>query len=573
MQGKRWRGQRAYEAGASVVHRCLVSPLSTPVMTPTLRQPRFPARPSRTPRLCAGALVACALALCCLGAFTAAAAHAASRPNVVLIQTDDQTFQELYAKLNDGKPAMPNTLRRIANRGVTFRNYYTSYPLCCPSRTTLLTGTYAHNHGVLVNYLPNFGYQAFKRGWAFEENLAPWLQRAGYETIHVGKFLNQYGIIPGEETTQPPGWDQWETVVADSSPNLYYGYSMNLNGTVVGPFGSYEQPDSPDCGTGSGPSCNYRTEVEMNLATEQIASAASTGEPFYLQLDVSAPHVDAAGPPGPTPEPRDQGLASRMHYHPAAYNERELGDKPRFLRSDRLGRRQLGVIQTAYRNEVETLHGADRAIGEILDQLQRSGVDQNTYVIFLSDNGYFHGEHRIASGKYLPYEPSARVPFVISGPDIHRGIASAAVSNVDVAPTILELAGAAAGHPVDGSSLLPYVRDNSRRSRVPIALEGFTGKPGEGIERISPHGAPVTDYYGIVGDGFKMIRYWNGERELYDLRHDRGEEQNLIADPRYSGVRRVLGRRMRGLRTCAGRACRVPLPRRLPHPAWRRGER
>src|SRR3954447_1611345 len=176
------------------------------------------------------------LLLCCLlaGGFRSDEASA-SQPNVVLIQTDDQTLQQLRARDAEGRPIMPNVLSEIAGRGVSFDRYYVTYPICCPSRTSLLTGLYVHNHGVLINR-PPFGYPAFKRSPSFTYNLAPWLQSAGYRTIHVGKFLNFYG--DAEPTEIPPGWSDWETTVIEEGARRYYGETYNINGPLVGRWGT-----------------------------------------------------------------------------------------------------------------------------------------------------------------------------------------------------------------------------------------------------------------------------------------------------------------------------------------------
>src|SRR3954452_6904589 len=161
-------------------------------------------------------------------------APAASRPNIVVIQTDDQTLADLYATYTDPLSGqvfavMPNTLTLLAGQGITFNRYYVSNPLCCPSRTTMLTGRYSHNNGVLTNFFPSGGFYKLD----LQNNLAVWLHDAGYKTSHEGKFLNQYG--DNDPTQVPPGWDDWHTVIGDA--RLFYGYKTNDNGTVSDPHG------------------------------------------------------------------------------------------------------------------------------------------------------------------------------------------------------------------------------------------------------------------------------------------------------------------------------------------------
>ncbi|MEK6278604.1 MAG: sulfatase-like hydrolase/transferase, partial [Actinomycetota bacterium] len=178
------------------------------------------------------AIVAAVALACALAAAIAAQpglgpAGAASRPNIVLIQTDDMTRQDLYTTFPDpttGLPiaVMPNTLNYLAGGGVNFNRYYVSNPLCCPSRASLLGGRYSHNNLVLTNFFPSGGYYKFDK----QNNVAVWLRNAGYRTSHVGKFMNEYGDQDPAEV--PPGWDEWHTVIGDA--RLFYGYKTNDNG-------------------------------------------------------------------------------------------------------------------------------------------------------------------------------------------------------------------------------------------------------------------------------------------------------------------------------------------------------
>src|SRR5262249_10845734 len=224
--------------------------------------------------------------LCALGGAAArgpASAEAArQRPSFVVIQTDDQTLDELYASFGNPRlQAMPNTLRLIARRGMTFNRYYVSYPLSCPSRVTLLTGRYAHTTGVKGNIQPNGGYFGFSFRAAYKHNLAVWLQEAGYRTIHVGKFLNGYGEEPyssGKEV--PPGWSAWHSVLKSDSTHYYYGYELNDNGQIDGPFGDSGSWDTREYGVkddigcpfapANGLPCYYETDTLTRIAAEEL---------------------------------------------------------------------------------------------------------------------------------------------------------------------------------------------------------------------------------------------------------------------------------------------------------------
>ncbi len=526
-----------------------------------------------------GATAAVALALAGLAAPPPAAA--AARPNVVLIQTDDQNMSELYArKTAPGgatEYAMPNTLALIAGGGITFSRYYVSDPLCCPSRATLLSGQYAHNDGVLGNGPGPFGgYAALNK----QNNLAPWLQGGGYHTIHIGKFLNYYGQPPVSNPSEvPPGWSDWESLVGEDSTHYYYGYRLDDNGAVQGPFGdvTYARRDPPGCPDAppAGGSCDYQTDLLTRRAVQQIDASAGGG-PFYLELDYTAPHGDLRPPWGPEPAPRHYDSWSSVPLpRLPGFNERDVSDKPRFIRAlPRLNLVKIADARQEWQKEVESLRAVDDGVGKIIGALAASGQLADTYVLFTTDNGFFQGEHRIRRSKFLPYEPSAHVPFLIRGPGIAPGTSSGElVSNVDIAPTVLAASGAHPSVAEDGRSLLPFARHPARRSRRPILLEGFTravqGSTSRPAASASSLEAPIRDYGGIRIGPYKYVRYAGGPRELYDLADDPSELHSRAADPRYRAVRVFLGRALRHLRRCAGAACSRPLRAKIPQPRRR----
>jgi N-acetylglucosamine-6-sulfatase len=509
------------------------------------------------------------------------------RPNVVLIQTDDQNVSELYANAAPpGQPpllAMPNTLGLIAGAGITFSRYYVSDPLCCPSRATLLTGQYAHNDGVLGNGPGPFGgYAALDK----QDNLAVWMQNAGYRTIHIGKFLNFYGQPPISDPAEvPPGWTDWETLAGEDSTHYYYGYRLNVNGSVQGPFGdiTYAQRDSPGCPANppAGEACNYQTDVLTERAVDQIAKSAPGG-PFFLELDFTAPHGDLVTPPwGPEPAPRHyDSWATVPLPRPPGFNERDVSDKPPFLRHRaRLSPLAIAQTQQEWQKEVESLRAVDEGVARLIGALAATGELANTYVFFTTDNGFFQGEHRIRRSKFLPYEPSAHVPLLMRGPGIAAASRSGElVSNADLAPTIAQLAGASPTVAEDGRSLLPFARQPRRRTRRPILLEGFTRAVDEATARpreaaagrrgasASSLEAPIRDFQCIRVGPYKYVRYGGGPKELYDLRTDPYELHSQAADPRYRVVRAFLARRLSRLRRCRGATCRRPLKAKIPRP-------
>ena len=424
-----------------------------------------------------------ALAVFALGGGYARAAATETRPSFVVIQTDDQTLEQLYAAYTPFGgatiQAMPNTLALLADRGVTFNRYYTPYSLCAPSRVSLLTGRYAHNNNVRGNVQPEGGFSGFASRSAYTNNLAVWLQQAGYRTIHIGKFLNGYGEPPYPATTVPPGWSAWHTVLDSDTTHYFYGYELNNNGVVEGPYGNsgswetreYGEKDDPGCPLAplNGKPCYYETDVLSRIAAEELGGTPAD-RPFYLQLDYTAPHGDFRRPAGPEPAPRDNELfagAPYPHGPSEGFNEGNVNDKPRFIReAPYLSPTEIHTYRVYYDKALESLRAVDDGVKQVIDTLGALHRLRNTYILFTSDNGFFYGEHRLTGGKFLAYEPSTHLPFLIRGPGIKPGSETGELaSTIDIAPTILELAHAEADRSIDGRSLYPYARDTSLRSR------------------------------------------------------------------------------------------------------------
>jgi arylsulfatase A-like enzyme len=537
------------------------------------------------------------------------AAAALQRPSFVVIQTDDQTLDELYAGFGEPRlQAMPNTLRLLAKRGMTFNRYYVSYPLCCPSRVSLLTGRYAHNDGVKGNVQPNGGYFGFSFRAAYTHNLAVWLQNAGYRTIHVGKFLNGYGEEPYDNgTTVPPGWSAWHTVLKPDSTHYYYGYELNNNGQIEGPYGESGSWDTREYGARddigcpfaptNGQPCFYETDMLTNIAAQELRGT-SPEQPFYLQLDYTAPHGDFRKPAGPEPAPRHYGWfegARYPHDRSQGFDEGNVSDKPRFIReAPYLSLSDIHTYRVYYDKSLEALRSVDDGVREIVDTLGSLHRLRNTYILFTSDNGFFFGEHRLLGGKFLAYEPSTHVPFLIRGPGVKPNTQSnEIVGNVDIAPTVLELAGAEADKSIDGQSMVPFLHDPGLTTLTPYLFESFVetsdveanGAIAQAGPQSRPEGkkrtgatasllAPPKDYEGILLGPYKYIAWPDGEKELYDLEKDPYEVNNFVKVPNYFPVRNFLHHELRELEDCVGRSCheevaKLPLTRRERRQALR----
>ena len=444
----------------------------------------------------------------------AAPEEAAAKPNVVVLMTDDQTLEQMSA--------LPRTRKLIGTQGVKFKRFYVTDPLCCPSRATFLTGQYAHNTGVISNGGPN-ALEALDES----KTLGTWLQQAGYRTAFVGKYLNDYGLDDPERV--PPGWREWRAMLEPTTQS-YFDFELNEDG-VITHYGS-----APD---------DYKTRVVGHLAVGAIRRAARGDRPLFLYVGVNAPHAPS------TPAPRDAGtLAGVKAPRTPAFDEQDLSDKPSFLR-DRPPLSPQAIARIDSRNEraLESLAEVDRQIARIVDELREQEELGNTYLVFTSDNGYLDGEHRIEFGKLLAYEPAAQVPLLIRGPGIPAGETSdALVGNVDLAPTIAQLASAKPDLTVDGHSLISLARNPDRSSDRALLLESLVR------DRSTYYGYP---YAAIRSGHFLYVEYETGDEELYNLNKDPYELESLADDPAFAAKKEALATALAQLRDCRGRECEV----------------
>ena len=465
------------------------------------------------------------------------------RPNVVLVMTDDQHA--------DSVRFMPQVQSLIAGRGVTFANNFVSYSLCCPSRATWLTGQYAHSHGVRTNTPPSGGYS--KAAPTLSNSLPVWLQRAGYHTAHIGKFLNGYGTT-SPDTEVPPGWSEWYGALDD--PDAFtggtytmYGYTLNENGSIVHYGGTPDVVDPP----------TYQTDVYSAKAQDFIRRRAPKRKPFFLSVAPLASHGEAVGAcacagNNPRAAPRHEGaFAGEPLPKPPSYNEADVSDKPQVIQSlPAIGAPAELTITARYRARLESLLAVDEMVGSLVATLQQKGELKNTVIIFTADNGFFHGEHRVPNGKVRLYEPSIRVPLIIRGPGVPKAKQrTQPVANIDLAPTILDFANGKGGRVADGRSLVPLIEDKLLDWGRAILLEVFfNADPGEDPE------TPDTNYQAVRTDRYLFARYGTGEEELYDLTNDPFELQSRHNDSAYGPVKASLDRLLAGLANCNGAGCR-----------------
>ena len=477
-----------------------------------------------------------------------------SKPNLILIMVDDLREIELDLGFGRSLPQESVLESELVDGGTTFRNFFNTTPLCCPSRASYLTGRYSHNHGVLVNnYDTSDGNGGWRRFWELGHETASigtWLQTAGYHTTLIGKFLNQYPNIPGffvPENYVPLGWDEFygsftnEDFVPSLEPNpdefSYYSFRINQNGTIV-EYG-VEAPA-------------YLTDVERDLAVDTVRRAALREEPFFLYLTPYAPH-------GPTePADRHQGAHDDLEVDPPpSFNEADLSDKPQHIQDGAEG--FANYFGGGTRRKLDMTLALDELIDALFLALEDEGLLDRTYIFFTSDNGLLAGEHGIG-GKSAPYEESVRTPLLVYGPGVTAGIERPELlANIDLAPTLLELAGAVPAPEIDGESFVELLTgartELDWRDVVQIELGLTIDSPNQ------PHEIPP--YQGVRGNRYVYIEYATGDRELYDLENDPFQLESLH-DSAPLEILEPFQAALTDLTACAGEGCRQATYRGWP---------
>jgi arylsulfatase A-like enzyme len=420
---------------------------------------------------------------------------AARRLNIVLILSDDERV--------DGNTVMKNVHNLLARHGVTFSDYHVTTSECGPSRASILLGQYSRDTGVLDNFGPH-GFPAFNE----RSNLAVWLHSSGYRTALVGKYLNDYTLDGSREP--PLGWDDWQ--VMDSVPmEKYYDYDLDENGRLVH-YGHAPR--------------DYSTTV---LTRKAVAFIGRTQRPFFLYFAPVAPHLPAI----PAKQDQDR-LENLAPLHTPSIDEADIGDKPWHAWHKDLLRAAAQIYETdVRRRQLESLYALDRSVKRIVDTLRQRKLLDNTVILYTSDNGFLWGEHRLG-GKLWPYEESTHVPLVVRTPwRAGRGTVDRdAVLNIDLAPTISALAGVEPGLPEDGRSFVPLLHGRRIAWRHSYLIEYL----GRNMLRV---GGPPK-YVAVHTRRYLYVEYRRGWRELYDLRRDPWELDNVAGSPRYAATRRSL---------------------------------
>ena len=468
-------------------------------------------------------------------------------PNFVFILVDD-----LDETKSPYWEALPQTKALLADRGLVFDNGFVTDPVCCPAKATFLTGRYSHNTGVWDNTAPDGGYAAFHNSGAENDTIGTRLQASGYSTAFIGKYLNGY-----DATRVPPGWDEWFGL--GPFPWLGYGYSANHNG-VLEQYGS-----NPE---------DYQTDVLASTAIDYVQSTeAADDQPFFLTVSTVAPHTVIPPAPRDLPNPFD---SYEIPITPN-YEEADTTDKPTWLRD---GYPPPDPTTEAdelsdYRRRLGSLLAVDDLVSNLVSTLDADGELSNTVFFFASDNGYNLLSHRLV-GKLAPYEESIRVPFVMAGPGVRTGVDHDLVTNLDLAPTMLQLSGLtqpAQRDDLDGRSLVPLLGDDPASWRTDFLIE-FNGTRDhtfvlqtydDVVNAIATDGKLtwVPTYRAVRTTDWLYVRWYIDnvhEYELYDMNADPYELDNLLATPEgataNAAVASSLESRLDDLLVCSGPTCR-----------------
>lgn len=439
-----------------------------------------------------------------------AGAPASPRPNIVFILLDDLRADELRC---GGHPFVdtPN-IDRIAREGCLFRNAFVTTPLCSPSRASFMTGQYAHTHGVTdnVDRTPlSHRLMTYPRV----------LHDSGYETGFVGKFHM------GVDDSPRPGFDRW---VSFKGQGTYFSPTLNVDGRQV-------------------PNKGYTTDILTDYAEAFLKQ--DHRKPFFLWFAHKAVHPELVQNADGSVSDPNGGVFVPAERHKSLYADRKIvrrpnaaqgaEGKPALLRKiDDLPplSQKTGTDDETVRNRLRMAVAVDESVGRLRKALEENKQWDNTVFVFTSDEGYFLGEHGLSAERRLAYEESARIPLIMRYPRLIRAGSTIdqMALNIDIAPTMLELAGSPALPKMQGQSVLPLLRGNAKGWRTSFLIEYFS-------DRVFPRVVNMG-YQCVRTERWKYIHYTElaGMDELYDLKTDPYEMKNVAGDARSQGALREM---------------------------------
>ena len=448
------------------------------------------------------------------------------KPNLIVILVDDLRFDETGAS---GHPYMKTpSIDRLAREGARFENAFHTTPLCSPNRASIVTGQYASRHGIIDNVgreamshrLPNYHLQ---------------LQRLGYETAHIGKWHM------GNDAAPRPGYDTW--------------ISFRGQGTIQDPILFEDGKETRVRG--------YVTDLLNERAVRFVSRRRD--KPFALFFAHKAVHpdvqqkqdgtIDVASMRGYVLPKRHENLYRGAVYPPrpnALSLEKVLKEKPAWkevfaLRARPESRPFLEGLQSGTQEEIRRraamMASVDEGVGMLLDALENNGTLEHTFILFLGDNGFFFGEHGLGAERRFAYEEGIRTAFFARYPELVKPgtVIEPMVLAIDIAPTLIDLAGGKPGAQVQGVSFVPLMRKRARRWRKSFLIEYYNESAWPWIVGMS--------YKAVRTETAKLIHWVHkeGVDELYDLRRDPYEILNLIRRPAYGKVRARLYRELKRL--------------------------
>lgn len=444
-----------------------------------------------------------------------------SKPNIVFILTDDQAWNTLesYGKYPFLKT--PN-IERLAEEGIVFRNAFCTTSLSSPSRASIMTGCYAHTHGVYVN------------GYADPDPKVPYLptilQENGYETAFVGKWHMGHGDEPRN------GFDYW---LSFEGVGVYFDPRLNENGNKFIKNG-------------------YITDILNDYALQWLKKPRK--KPFCLFVWHKAPHAPF------TPAPRDSAAFNDAMVSNYKNWYDDMAEKPQWLRRlwmygahyqnwknsqgkpvpDKITPRPWDPQNSKALGYLRTLLAVDKSVGEIREYLEANHMLDNTVFIYGSDNGFFLGAHQVGD-KRLMYEEALRIPLIIRYPKLIKpgSINNNIVLNIDMAPTIIELAGGKVPENMQGTSMVPLLRNEKVNWRKSFLYEYFQ-------EGYAPN---YVTLLGVRNEHYKYITspdVNNDIDELYDIQNDPEEMYNLINNPYYQSVKSEMIKKLDSLKVKTG---------------------
>jgi N-acetylglucosamine-6-sulfatase len=442
------------------------------------------------------------------------------KPNFLFVLVDDQPFDALESSGRYPFLKTPN-MQRLENEGAKFENYFVTQSICSPSRASFLTGTYPHIHGV------NQNNKHVDPDWETYQPYNSHLQKAGYQTAHVGKIHMAH--FEGKKHIRP-GFDYWYSFIGQGE---YFDPMVNDNGK------EYQEK-------------GYMTDILTDKAISWLKEKRDPNKPFSLNLWHKAVHENHS------PAPRHKNIYGKHSLPVPPYNTHleNFKGKPEWQRikswdsewksyvhSDTITPKKWPIKGDKFKTLLECLLAVDESLGKVLATLEEIGELDNTVIIYSSDNGYFMGEHGYWD-KRIAYENSMRIPMLIRYPKkIKSGtIIKENALNIDLAPTILELANVKIPKYVQGESMVKlFNKDEKTNWRNSFMFEYY-------VDDDYPYAGPNmlalrTEKYKLV-DAFLT----NDIDELYDLENDPGEMTNLINNPKYKDIEKQLRLELNKLR-------------------------